>query len=127
MLVPIDCILVAAQSLEPKVLSEAAEILNAEYMASVFRSGEVFIDRVIEAREQKLRALIQTFQAEPDSRKSHCQWRQIEKEVFGNAYREPSGITAEDYSAKISLRDKSTEPSAVEITSPSTSTRAGGR
>ena len=80
MLVPMDCIL---GSLEPQTLTEAAEILNNEQMVSMLHSGETLVERVIEARERKLREMIRKFQSEPDASKSHNQWKQIEKEVFG--------------------------------------------
>ena len=44
------------------------------------------VERVIEAREQKLRESIRAFQNERDAGKSHAQWKQIEKEVFGVDY-----------------------------------------
>jgi len=86
MLVPVDCVLEAARSLETQTLTEAAEILNNEQMVSMLRSGETLVERVIEARERKLREMIRTFQKEPDASKSHDQWKDIEKEVFGVEY-----------------------------------------
>ena len=86
MLVPVDCVLEAARSLETQTLTEAAEILNNEQMVSMLRSGETFVERVIEARERKLREMIRKFRKEPDASKSHDQWKRIEKEVFGVEY-----------------------------------------
>ena len=82
MLVPVDCIMEAARSLGPQTLTEAAEILNNEQMVSMLQSVETLVERVIEARERKLREMIRKLQSEPDARKSHDQWKQIEKEVF---------------------------------------------
>ena len=86
MLVPVDCILDAATSLGTQALTEAAEFMNNEQMVSMLRSGEVLVERVIEARERKLRQSIRQFQSEPDADESHRQWKQIEKQVFGVEY-----------------------------------------
>jgi hypothetical protein len=86
MLVPVDCILEAAASLGAGVLTEAAEMINNEQMGSLLQSGEVFVERVREARERKLRAMVRQFQNESDANKSQRQWKQIEKEVFGVEY-----------------------------------------
>ena len=86
MLVPVDCIVEAARSLGTQALIEAAESFNNEEMASLLRSGEALVDRVIEAREKKLREMIRAFQNEPNANKSSRQWKQIEKEVFGVDY-----------------------------------------
>jgi len=86
MLVPVDCIVEAARSLGSQALIEAAESFQNERMASMLRSGEALVERVIEAREMKLRGMIRAFQNEPDSNKSSRQWKQIEKEVFGVEY-----------------------------------------
>jgi hypothetical protein len=86
LLVPIDCVLEAATSLGAQALTEAAEFMNNEQMVSMLRSGEVLVERVIEAREKKLRQMIRQFQEEPNAVQSHRQWKQIEKEVFGVEY-----------------------------------------
>jgi hypothetical protein len=86
MIVPVDCIVEAARSLGTRALIEAAESLNDEQMASMLRSGEALVERVIEARERKLRGMIRAFQNESDADKSNRQWKQIEKEVFGVDY-----------------------------------------
>ena len=52
MLVPVDCIVEAAHSLDTRTLAEAAEILNNEQLASILQSGESLVVKVIEAREQ---------------------------------------------------------------------------
>ena len=54
-------------------------------MVSMLRSGEALAEKVISARERKLRAMIRKFQDEPDAHKSHEQWKEIEKEAFGVA------------------------------------------
>ena len=82
-LVPVDCIVEATRSVGARTLTEAAESLNDEQMVSMLRSGEALVDRVIEAKEQKLRKMIRQFQDEPDAGTSHKQWKRIEKEVFG--------------------------------------------
>ena len=86
MLVPVDCIVEAARSLGTRTLTEAAEILNNGQIVSMLQSGESLVEKVIEAREQKLREAIRTFQNERDAGRSHEQWKQIEKEVFGVDY-----------------------------------------
>jgi hypothetical protein len=86
MLVPVDCIVEAARSLGTRTLTEAAEILNNEQIVSMLQSGESLVERVIEARERKLREAIRTFQNERDGGKAHERWKQIEKEVFGVDY-----------------------------------------
>lgn len=86
MLVPVDCVVEAARSIGTQALIEAAESLNNEEMASLLRSGEALVERVIEAREKKLRGMIRAFQDEPNANKSNRQWKQIEKEVFGVDY-----------------------------------------
>jgi hypothetical protein len=86
MLVPVDCIVEAARSLGTRGLIDAAESINNEQMASVLQSGEALVERVIEAREGKLREMIRTFRSEPDANNSQGQWKQIEKEVFGVDY-----------------------------------------
>lgn len=83
MLVPVDCLVEGARSLGAQALTEAAESLNGEQMVSMIQSGEVLVERVVEARERKLRNMIRAFQNEPDSQSSHEQWKHIEKEVFG--------------------------------------------
>ncbi len=86
MLVPVDCIVEAAQSLGAQKLTEAAESINSKQVAAMFQSGEALVERVIEARERKLRELIRKFKDEPDADQSNRQWKQIEKEVFGVEY-----------------------------------------
>ena len=85
-LVPVDCIVEAARSLGNKVLGQAVDSINDDQMVSMLQSGEVLVQRVVEARERKLRELIRTFQAEQDAAHAHRQWKQIEKEVFGVDY-----------------------------------------
>jgi len=76
-------------------------------LARILRAGEALVEKVVEARERKLRGMIRSFQNEPDAGKSHARWRQIEKEVFGVeyndqacrtstgcVYRRPSGTTS---------------------------------
>ena len=84
--VPVDCIVEAARSLEARILTEAAEVINNEQIVSMLQSGESLVERVGEARERKLRQMIQAFQNEGETGKSHRQWKQIEKEVFGVEY-----------------------------------------
>jgi hypothetical protein len=84
--VPVDCIVEAARSLEAHTLTEAAEIINNQHAVSMLQSGESLVERVGEARERKLRQTIRNFQNERDAGKSHRQWTQIEKEVFGVDY-----------------------------------------
>ena len=86
MLVLVDCIVEAARSVDARTLAEAAGSLNDEHLGSMLRSGEALVDRVIEAREQKLRKMIRQFQDEPEAGSSHEQWKRIEKEVFGVEY-----------------------------------------
>ncbi len=86
MLIPVDCILDAARSVNAQTLAEAAESINNGQMVSMLRSGETLVEKVIEARERKLRQMIRAFQTEPDAGKSHEQWKRIEKEVFGVEY-----------------------------------------
>ncbi len=52
----------------------------------MLRSGEMPVERVINARERKLRELIRTFQNQRNTSKSHSRWKKIEKEVFGVEY-----------------------------------------
>jgi hypothetical protein len=86
MLVPVDCLLEAAQSLESQTLAEAAEMLKNDEMVNLLQSGEALILRVGEARERKLRELIRKFQSESNEADAHHQWKQIEKTVFGIDY-----------------------------------------
>jgi len=50
MLVPVDCVLDAAQSLAAQTLTEAAETLKSDDMVNLLQSGEVLVERVGEAR-----------------------------------------------------------------------------
>src|SRR4051812_2773479 len=86
MVVPVVCIVEAARSLGTQTLTEAAESINNEQMVSMLQSGEALVERVIEARERRLRQMIRDFQSEADPQKSHDQWKGIEKEVFGVDY-----------------------------------------
>jgi hypothetical protein len=86
MLVPVDCVLEAVQSLGPKTLTEAVETLKSGELVSMLQSGETLVVRVGEARERKLRELIRKFQSESDETAAHGQWKQIEKMVFGVDY-----------------------------------------
>ncbi len=86
MVVPVECIVEAVRSLGSRTLTEAVESINNGQMASVLQSGEALVERVIQARERKLRKMIQDFQNEPNTAKSNQQWKQIEKEVFGVEY-----------------------------------------
>jgi len=58
MLVPVDCVLEAAQLLGTRALTEAAEILKSDEMVGMLQSGETLVERVGEVRERKLRELI---------------------------------------------------------------------
>ena len=86
MKVPVDCIVEAARSLEAQTLTEAAGIINNDQIVSMLQSGELLVEGVVEARERKLRRMIQSFQNEGDTGRSHRQWKQIEREVFGVEY-----------------------------------------
>ncbi|MBZ5624446.1 MAG: hypothetical protein LAQ69_37975 [Acidobacteriia bacterium] len=86
MLVPVDCVLEAAQSLGTQTLTEAAEILKNGEMVNMLQSGETLVERVGEARERKLRELIGKFQSESNETHAHHQWKEIEKMVFGGDY-----------------------------------------
>jgi hypothetical protein len=86
MSVPVDCIVEAARSIGTQALHEAADSMNGEQVVSFLQSGEELVAKVIEAREQKLRKMVRVFQSEPDAGRSHQQWQQIEKEVFGVDY-----------------------------------------
>ena len=86
MLVPVDCVLEAAQSLGTQTLTEAAEILKSDEMVNMLQSGETLVERVGEARERKLRELIRKFQSESNETDAHRQWKQIEKLIFGVDY-----------------------------------------
>jgi hypothetical protein len=86
MLVPVDCVIEAVQSLGPQTLAEAADSLKGDEMVNMLQSGEALVERVGEARERKLRELIREFQAEPDDADAHRRWKQIEKMVFGVDY-----------------------------------------
>ncbi len=59
---------------------------HIEEKGSMLRSGEMPVERVINARERKLRELIRTFQNQRNTSKSHSRWKKIEKEVFGVEY-----------------------------------------
>jgi predicted CoA-binding protein len=75
MLVPVDCVLEAAQSLGAQTLTEAAEILKSDEMVNLLRSGETLIERVGEARERKLREAIRKFQSEINESDAHHDWK----------------------------------------------------
>src|SRR5258708_201897 len=66
MLVPVDCVLKAAQSLGSQTLTEAAEALKSDEMPHVLHSGDTLVERVGEARERELRELIRKCQSEAD-------------------------------------------------------------
>ncbi len=82
-LVPIDCVIEAAQSLGTRTLSEAAETLKSDEIVDMLQSGETLVERVGEARERKLRESIRSFQSESDQSNANRRWKQIEKTVFG--------------------------------------------
>ena len=84
MLVPVDCVVEAAQSLGAAELSEAAETLRNGEIVNLAHSDEMLLDRIGDARERKLRKLILDFQSGENS--ANQQWRQIEKTVFGVDY-----------------------------------------
>jgi len=86
MLVPVDCVLEAAQSVGTQTLAEAAEILKSDRMVSMLHSGETLVERVGEVRERKLRELIRKFQSESIESDARRQWKEIEKTVFGVDY-----------------------------------------
>jgi len=86
MLVPVDCVMEAAQTLGTQAVAEAAETLKRDEMVSMLQSGEALVDRVGQARERKLRALIRTFQSETVEANADALWKQIEKMVFGVDY-----------------------------------------
>jgi hypothetical protein len=86
MLVPVDCVMEAAQSFESRTLTEAAETLKSGEIVNMLQSGEALVERVAEARERKLRELIRKFQSESKEADANRQWKQIEKMVFGVDY-----------------------------------------
>ena len=88
MLVPLDCVLEAAQSVGTRTLTEAAENLKSDEMLNALQSGEVLVERVGEARERKLRESIRKFQSESNDSAAHQEWKLIEKMVFGVDYPE---------------------------------------
>ncbi len=86
MLVPVDCVMEAAQSVGAQTLTEATEILKNEEMVNMLHSGETLVERVAEIRERKLRELFRKFQSESNETDANEQWKQIEKMVFGVDY-----------------------------------------
>ena len=87
--VSVDCILDAASSLKPRTaLAEAAEIISNGQAVAMLQSGEALVERVSQARERKLWQMIRAYQNESDGDKSHRQWKEIEKEVFGVYYQD---------------------------------------
>ncbi len=88
MLVPMDCILEAARVLGTRHLTEAAEALQSDQMASMLRSAEELVEHVSEARKRKLQQMVEEFQSEPDTSEAHHQWKEIEKMVFGLEYKD---------------------------------------
>lgn len=86
MLVPVDCVMEAAQSVGTQTLTEAAEILKNDQMVNMLHSGEILVERVAEIRERKLRELIRKFQSESGETNANREWKQIEKMVFGVDY-----------------------------------------
>ena len=86
LLVPVDCVLEAAQTVGTQTLIEAAGTLKSDAMVNMLRSGEVLVDQVGIARERKLREVIRKFQSEPNATDANQQWKQIEKMVFGADY-----------------------------------------
>jgi hypothetical protein len=88
MTIPVDCVLEAVQSIGSQTLSEAVETLKDEQMVSMLESAESLVERVGQARDRRLRETIGKFQSEPDDKKAHQQWKQIEKEVFGVDFRD---------------------------------------
>jgi hypothetical protein len=54
--------------------------------AVVAESAETPVERVSEVEKRKLKRLIHRFQSEPDAARSHQQWKEIEKMVFGVDY-----------------------------------------
>ena len=87
MLVPVDCVLEAARALGMEQFTKAVEYINNEQMVSLFKSAEDFVERVIEARRQKLELMVEDFQSEPDDDQAHQQWKAIEKMIFGIEYK----------------------------------------
>jgi hypothetical protein len=83
LLVPVDCILEAVQSLDNHALIDAIKGLRCEDFAPMLESVDSLVERVAEARKRNLSKLIEEFQSTPDDRKAHEQWRQIEKVIFG--------------------------------------------
>src|SRR6266571_119910 len=61
--VPVDCIVEAVQSLGNRTLVEAVEALRSERVVPMLESVESLVDRVAEARKQKLSKLIDEFQS----------------------------------------------------------------
>ena len=86
MLVPVDCVLEAAQLLGTQTLAEAAENLKSGEMVSMLQAGETLVAQVGAVRERKLRELVRKFQAESNEADARSQWKQIEKLVFGVDY-----------------------------------------
>jgi hypothetical protein len=72
--------------MKKRLADQVDEIIDNKDMVSMLQSGEALVERVGEARERKLRQMIRTFQNEGDTSKSHGQWKEIEKEMFGVKY-----------------------------------------
>jgi len=83
LLVPVDCILEAVQSLENRALADAIKGLRSEDFAPMLESIDSLVERVAEVRKRNLSKLIDEFQSTPHDNKAHEQWRHIEKVIFG--------------------------------------------
>jgi len=88
MLIPVNSIVEAVQSLGSQKLNAAVESLKGEEMLSMLESAEVLVERVGEVQKRKLEQMVEKFQSEPDEAKAHQQWKQIEKMIFGVDYPE---------------------------------------
>ena len=87
LLVPVDCIIEAAQALGSQSLTEAVKALQTDQVASMLESADALVEKVSEARERRLREIVRKFQGEPDADRARGQWKRIEKEVFGVHYK----------------------------------------
>jgi hypothetical protein len=85
MLIPVDSVVEAVQSLGGHRISEALADLKSEQISTLESAGAL-VERIAEVQRRKLGQMLEKFQREPDGAKAHRQWKEIEKTVFGVEY-----------------------------------------
>ncbi len=83
LIVPVECIVEAVQSLGNKTLIDALEGLRTQQFLPMLESVESLVERVSEAKKRKIVNLTRAVQDAPSESEAEAHWQKLQHLMFG--------------------------------------------